>query len=168
MSDRDRPHEQKANASGSGYRGSSTKHTITRLRPGALSPGGKGVDIKHNSYDRYLGKLKSAKALRQQAVPKNIADLANIAVFNPAFPIYGGKVMKTGIVSGCNCGSTNAIYANSVKATTVPFTSEYPVCETVFTCPTCRPSPVNKYAGYSQSAWFLERCAFVNGDYVAP
>ena len=39
-------------------RGNSTKQTLTRLRPGALSPGGEGVEVKHGSYERYLLKLK--------------------------------------------------------------------------------------------------------------
>jgi hypothetical protein len=38
--------------------GNSTKTSITRLRPGALKPGGAGVDIKHNSYARYLNRRK--------------------------------------------------------------------------------------------------------------
>lgn len=40
-------------------KGNSTKSSITRERPGACSPGGKGVDVKHNSYDRYLNRRKS-------------------------------------------------------------------------------------------------------------
>jgi hypothetical protein len=40
-------------------RGNSTRSSITRHRPGANSPGGKGVDIKHNSYDRHLNRVKS-------------------------------------------------------------------------------------------------------------
>lgn len=39
-------------------RGNSTKSSITRNRPGASSPGGRGVDVKHNSYARYLARLK--------------------------------------------------------------------------------------------------------------
>jgi hypothetical protein len=38
--------------------GSSTKSSITRERPGSQSPGGVGCDIKHNSYNRYLNKLR--------------------------------------------------------------------------------------------------------------
>lgn len=38
--------------------GNSTRTSITRPRPGALRPGGKGVDIKHNSYARYLNRRK--------------------------------------------------------------------------------------------------------------
>ena len=39
-------------------RGNSVRSTITSNRPGGMSPGGNGVDVKHNSYARYLGKLK--------------------------------------------------------------------------------------------------------------
>lgn len=58
MSDRRIKHVQPSLVGGgSYYHTSSTKHTITRLRPGAGSPGGAGVDIKHNSYARYLRRL---------------------------------------------------------------------------------------------------------------
>jgi hypothetical protein len=85
---------------GSFYHGSSTKHTITRARPGAGCPGGAGVDIKHNSYDRYLNRLKGRGPVRRGVIPP---DFGKPIVFNPAFPIYGGKTTKTSIVSGCNC-----------------------------------------------------------------
>lgn len=39
-------------------RGNSTKSSLTRNRPGSSAPGGKGVDVKHNSYARYLARLK--------------------------------------------------------------------------------------------------------------
>tara|TARA_B100001093_G_scaffold520247_1_gene613927 strand:- start:3393 stop:4169 length:777 start_codon:yes stop_codon:yes gene_type:complete len=39
-------------------RGNSTKSTITANRPGAMTPGGEGVDVKHGSYNRYLAKKK--------------------------------------------------------------------------------------------------------------
>ena len=29
-----------------------------KLRPGMLNPGGKNIDVKHNSYDRYLARKK--------------------------------------------------------------------------------------------------------------
>ena len=38
--------------------GNSTKRTKTACRPGAMNPGGSGVDVKHNSYDRYLARKK--------------------------------------------------------------------------------------------------------------
>ena len=46
MSDRKIPHVQKVVTANPGK--SSTRYTITRMRPGAGSPGGIGVDIKHN------------------------------------------------------------------------------------------------------------------------
>lgn len=39
-------------------RGNSTKTTITANKPGAMTPGGQGVDVKHGSYHRYLAKKK--------------------------------------------------------------------------------------------------------------
>lgn len=39
-------------------RGNSTKHSITSLRPGSMSAPGKGVHIKHGSYQRRMLKLK--------------------------------------------------------------------------------------------------------------
>ena len=40
-------------------RGNSVRSTLTSLKPGACMPGGQGVDIKHNSYARYLGRKKA-------------------------------------------------------------------------------------------------------------
>ena len=103
MSDRKEPHKQVVvTSSGSTYRGSSTRRTIVRCRPGATSPGGSGVDIKHNSYDRYLNRIKGRAPLRRGVVPPSMR-LPYIP-FNPAFPVYGDKLMKTSIVNGCNCG----------------------------------------------------------------
>ena len=105
MSDRPRPANQVTKvASGSSYHTSSTRHTITRDRPGAMSPGGVGVDIKHNSYDRYLNKLKGKSALRRGIIPPNYG---SPIPFNNAFPVYGGKIVKTAIINGCDCPDTN-------------------------------------------------------------
>lgn len=38
--------------------GNSTKKTLLGIKPGSQSPGGLGVDIKHNSYSRYLNRKK--------------------------------------------------------------------------------------------------------------
>jgi hypothetical protein len=101
MSDRKEPHIQpNLVVGGSFYHGSSTRRTITRNRPGAGCPGGKGVDIKHNSYYRYLDRLKGRGPARRGVVPPHFG---RPLVFNPAFPIYGGKTMKTNIVTGCDC-----------------------------------------------------------------
>jgi hypothetical protein len=102
MSDRREPHVQVVKtASGSTYGASSTRSTITRLRPGALSPGGSGVDIKHNSYDRYLNRLKGKGPVRRGVIPSTFG--TPYIPFNRAYPVYGGKTMKTSIVSGCDC-----------------------------------------------------------------
>lgn len=101
MSDRNVRHVQtnSSHSQGSFYRGSSVKHTQTNCRPGAGTPGGTGVDIKHNSYDRYLNRIKGKKPIRRGYIPPTYG--API-VFNPAFPVYGGKTIKTSIVAGCN------------------------------------------------------------------
>jgi len=100
MSDRKERHYQpNIVGGGSTYHGSSTKNTITRCRPGAGCPGGYGVDIKHNSYDRYLNRIKGKGPVRRGVVPPGFGSpLANL---NPN--VKGGKTMKTSIVSGCNC-----------------------------------------------------------------
>lgn len=46
-------------------RGNSLRSTITANKPGAMTPGGYGVDVKHGSYARYLGKLKAKELLVQ-------------------------------------------------------------------------------------------------------
>ena len=105
MSDRAEKHHQtnSANSQGSFYHPSSLRHSQTRPRPGALTPGGYGVDIKHNSYYRYLGRLKGAKNFRRGVVP---IDYGNTLPFNRATPFYGAKTIKTNIVTGCNICNT--------------------------------------------------------------
>ena len=92
MSDRGQASVQKTYVPGGGGQlgGNSTRSAITRCRPGALSPGGVGCDIKHNSYDRYLNRLKGRGPLRR-----------GIDAKTP--PISGGKVVNFSIVSGCRC-----------------------------------------------------------------
>ena len=70
MSDRKVPHVQAESASGiNPTNRHSTKGKKPRLQPGALSPGGVGVDIKHNSYERYLNRLKGGKTCLLYASP---------------------------------------------------------------------------------------------------
>ena len=101
MSDRALPHFQTNStfSQGSFYHGNSRRHPQTRCQPGATNPGGLGVDIKHNSYCRYLGRLKAKRPFKREAVPSTFG---KPIPFNPAFPIYGAKTLKTNIVSGCN------------------------------------------------------------------
>lgn len=101
MSDRPVPSVQRATVP-TGYNTSlNRRHTsVTSSKPGSQTPGGVGCDIKHNSYDRYLNRLKGKGPLRRGVIPPTFG--APIP-FNPAFPIYGGKTVKTNIVSGCDC-----------------------------------------------------------------
>jgi hypothetical protein len=102
MSDRPIPSVQKTYVptKGSMIGSNSTRHTVTGPRPGAQSPGGAGCDIKHNSYDRYLNRIKGKAPLRRGVVPPTFGlDIP----FNRAFPVYGGKTVKTTIVNNCNC-----------------------------------------------------------------
>ena len=101
MSDRPVPSVQRVKTgSGAAYRPSSTKTTIFRERPGAMSPGGVGVDIKHNSYDRYLRRITGRKPMRRGVIPPNYG---RPIPFTCAYPVYGGKVVKTSIIEDCGC-----------------------------------------------------------------
>jgi len=100
MSDRPSPSVQVVKTgSGSTYGASSTRHSIVRMRPGAMSPGGVGVDIKHNSYDRYLNRLKAQKPIRR-----------GIVTVGPDLPgEKGGKRNKMGIIDSCKvCDNVQA------------------------------------------------------------
>jgi hypothetical protein len=108
MSDRPIPSVQRATIPTGTNTSMNRRHTsVTSSRPGCQTPGGKGVDIKHNSYDRYLNRLKGKGPLRRGVIPPNFG---RPIPFNPAFPIYGGKTTKTNLVSGCDCPTdlTNA------------------------------------------------------------
>ena len=114
MSDRPIPSVQKTYVPtrGSQIGSSSTRHTVTGPRPGAQSPGGAGCDIKHNSYDRYLNRIKGKAPLRRGVIPPTFGEPIP---FNRALPVYGGKTVKTNIVNNCNCPITsedNLLYEN--------------------------------------------------------
>ena len=102
ISDRRERHVQPTIVSGgSFYHASSTKSTITRCRPNAGCPGGAGVDMKHGSYDRYLRRLVGKGPARRGVIPP---DYGQPFVFDPSFPVYGDKTIKTSIVgTNCNC-----------------------------------------------------------------
>ena len=67
---------------------SSTRRSITRMRPGSTSAPGTGVDVKHGSYDRYLARLKGRSAVCTQTSPKVAAT-----------PIQGNKTRSYGVAS---------------------------------------------------------------------
>lgn len=117
MSDRPTASVQRATIP-TGYATSmNRRHTsVTSSRPGCQTPGGVGCDIKHNSYDRYLNRLKGKGPMRQGIVPPNFG---KPITFNPGFAVYGGKTMKTNIIdSACVCPISTprtepiAIYSN--------------------------------------------------------
>jgi len=102
QSDRPIPSVQKATVP-TGFFNSlnNRRFSVTSGKPGSQTPGGVGCDIKHNSYARYLNRLKGKSPYRNQKVPE-IMELPEVK-FNPAFPVYGSKFSKTNIVAGCNC-----------------------------------------------------------------
>ena len=67
-------------------RGNSLRTTLTSDRPGAGSPGGQGVDVKHDSYARYLNR-KKASNLKTQT--QNLAPT----------PLFGNKTQMTGLLT---------------------------------------------------------------------
>ena len=84
--------------------GNSTRSSITRHRPGAGAPGGVGVDIKHNSFQRYLNRKKGA------TVPSEpyVANLVNPKA------VVNNKVQKSSIITtknsvDCLCNEESSI-----------------------------------------------------------
>jgi hypothetical protein len=71
-------------------RGDSTRSTKTSLKPGGASAPGTGVDVKHNSYARYLARRKSSV-------------LRTTAEVTPA--LKGNKTRAYGMLgnAACNC-----------------------------------------------------------------
>ena len=100
-------------------RGSSTKSSITRMRPGSLNPGGRGVDIKHNSYARYLARkkggylttenvdqtdyLKNSQCCEQNQCDKYKTKLKKT---ENNCPIKGNKIKKFGLLGFNNTKAT--------------------------------------------------------------
>lgn len=72
-------------------RGNSLRSSITRNRPGSLKPGGAGVDIKHNSYARYLGRIKGNNIRKGPYV-------ANLVKENA---VVNNKVQQPSLLSNC-------------------------------------------------------------------
>jgi hypothetical protein len=70
--------------------GNSLRGTLTSGRPGAAAPGGQGVDVKHDSYARYLNRKKAGNMKTQT---QNIASVA----------LAGNKTKAIGLVANNNC-----------------------------------------------------------------
>jgi len=121
-----------------------TRHySVTSSRPGCQTPGGIGCDIKHNSYDRYLNRLKGKGPMRRGVIPPNFGRPIK---FNPAFPVYGGKTFKANIVAGCDCPieSKNGLSLNQEKVYQE---------ELIYNNPTWQPYPSGN-------------CNFIENNYV--
>lgn len=71
-------------------RGNSLRTTKTANRPGASGPAGVGVDVKHDSYARYLAR-KKGKTLRTNLSTSSIE------------PVQGNKNVVYGMISNCIC-----------------------------------------------------------------
>jgi hypothetical protein len=124
MSDRPVPSVQRAYIPTGYATALNRRHTsVTSSKPGSQTPGGVGCDIKHNSYDRYLNRLKGKGPMRRGVVPPNFG---KPIVFNPAFPVYGGKTIKTNIVdAGCDCPISTPEEQN-IKIYNNPLWQPYP------------------------------------------
>ena len=76
MSDRPVPSVQKSVIPTGTNCALNRRHTsVTSSRPGCQAPGGVGCDIKHNSYDRYLNRLKGKGPLRRGVIPPTFGAL---------------------------------------------------------------------------------------------
>lgn len=105
MSDRARPAQQNVKTgSGSTYGSSSLRGTKVRNRPGAMSPGGSGVDIKHNSYERYLNRIKGKGLLKKGKVQVNDEQR-----------MTGGKDSRLAIVNNCFCEKDKNMNMNNMN-----------------------------------------------------
>ena len=71
-----------------GYKGNSVKYSITSHKPGSIGPVGSGVDVKHGSYARYLGKLKTPPLahVTEQKPPKYGNKTKNLSLINTKCP----------------------------------------------------------------------------------
>jgi len=71
-------------------RGNSLRSTLTSNRPGASTLGGSGVDVKHDSYARYLNRKKAGNLKTQTS------SIASV-------PLQGNKTQSFGLLA--NSGS---------------------------------------------------------------
>ena len=78
-------------------RGNSVKSSITSNKPGSMTPGGTGVDVKHGSYYRYLGKLKAPIVSRTESNSIAKDDTKVINNKNYRFSIISTKCKCNGI-----------------------------------------------------------------------
>ena len=102
MSDRREAHGMR-NAHGMLYtnvptRGNSLRSSVTSCKPGSMAPGGKGVDVKHGSYARYLGKLKSRNIVSDET-QQIVSSIAGARTR----PAMNNKQYRFSIINTTNC-----------------------------------------------------------------
>jgi hypothetical protein len=109
----------------------STRHSSTSSRPGGQNPGGIGCDIKHNSYERRLNRLKGKALLKRGPVPANFGDPI---VSTRADPVSGGKTMTTNIVTSCVCSTANQnrLYIDPNNYNLEPLTYTFEAAQQVY------------------------------------
>ena len=90
-------------------RSNSVRGTKTGIRPGSQAPGGSGVDIKHNSYDRYL--------LRKKGIAMKTGPYVGDDVDSKA--IVNNKVQATNSL-GLDCDCPPIIVGRSGPITNIP------------------------------------------------
>ena len=95
-------------------RGSSINRTITSNRPGAMNPGGIGVDVKHGSYTRYLSRLKAKNITSNKMGPfddeneevngsANKFNQLNKGIHSRVRPATNNKLYRFTIINTNNC-----------------------------------------------------------------
>jgi hypothetical protein len=89
-------------------RGNSTRSTITANKPGAMTPGGEGVDVKHGSYHRYLAKKKGL-LLTKPSVTSSTPPI-------PLIPLRQNPNAENNINN--SAGMNNMVYKFSLVSTT--------------------------------------------------
>lgn len=94
--------------------GNSTKKSLTRHRPGSGAGGNQfGVDIKHNSYHRYLLKKKGLKPLRGEK-KSEVPSLSSVQQNKFDKQIQNNKYKKGSIVAGLQfCFPCHVLTENS-------------------------------------------------------
>ena len=151
MSDRAVPSVQRAVIPTGSNSSMNRRHTsVTSSRPGCQAPGGIGCDIKHNSYDRYLNRLKGKGPLRRGVIPPTFG--APIP-FNQAYPVYGGKTTKTNIVNGCDCpiGSPSENLQQDIQIYNNPYWQPDPISSYTFEVGQCVSAIQNGNNYYSKA-----------------
>ena len=99
--------------------------------------------------------------MKQQKAPANFGKPIK---FNEARPIYGGKVMKTGIVAGCTCDNSPrnpSLYKDIIRQelNVVLFDPSCFVDDRNCLCRELTEPPKNQFYGYTESDSFILQCA---------